>query len=131
VERRWSIYYYLNTNVSKGVRVRLTNGEKLFIIRRRRGINQADFAARYSVSHDLLGKIEKGERPAPIRLTVRKIPPLTVPEKIVVLRRRLGMSQRELAKKLGVTKQTMLKREQGVGDTEYVLSVLQEVSEVR
>jgi DNA-binding XRE family transcriptional regulator len=54
----------------------------------------------------------------------------TPPELVVVLRRRLGLSQAELAEKLGVSKQTILMREQGVGDVEYVLSVLQEVSEV-
>jgi transcriptional regulator with XRE-family HTH domain len=106
--------------------VRLTNGEKLFIIRRRRKVNQADFAARYGVSHDTLMRIEKGKRPAPIRLTVREFPPLTKGEQIVILRKRLGLTQRELALQLDMSKPTLITRENDMGDTEYVLGFLRE-----
>jgi transcriptional regulator with XRE-family HTH domain len=111
-------------------RIKLTKGERLFLVRRRRGVSQAEFARHYGVSHDTLSKVEKGRKAPSYDITVRgRINP-TPPELVVVLRRRLGLSQAELAEKLGVSKQTILMREQGVGDVEYVLSVLQEVSEV-
>lgn len=93
-------------------------------------MSQADFAARYGVSHDTLSKVEKGRKAPSYDITVRgRINP-TPEEMIVIFRRRLGLSQGELAEKLGVSKMTVIARENGRGDVEYVLSVLQEVSEV-
>lgn len=105
-------------------KIKLTKGERLFLIRKRRGVSQAEFARRYGVSHDTLSKVEKGRKAPSYNITVRgRINP-TPGELIVALRRRLNMSQGELAERLGVSKMTVIARENGRGDVEEVLKYL-------
>lgn len=115
---------------SKVKKIKLTPGERLYLVRRRRGISQVDFAARYGVSHDTLSKVEKGELKPEHKITVYgRIAP-TKGELITILRRRLGMTLDELAEKLEMSKITLMARERGKGDVDYVIAVLTDVSEV-
>lgn len=112
--------------MSKKRDVKLTKGERLYIVRRRRGMSQEDFAARFGVSHDTLSKVEKGRKLPPHAITVYGRVAPTKGEQITILRRRLGLTIAELALHLDLSKVTMMARERGIGDVDYVLGFLKQ-----
>jgi DNA-binding XRE family transcriptional regulator len=93
----------------------LTERERVYLWRRRRGLRQEDLAKRVGIHPDTLGERERGldgkigGRFAAYAAGLKPEPWETA----VVMRRRKGLSQTVLAKKLGVTKPTIIAWEQG------------------
>ena len=87
-----------------------TKAEKLFIDRRRRGHTQEVAAKRYRVTLTRYLSWERGDTPCPYhpKLTVRKH------EHFVIMRRRAGLTQPQLAAELGCTVQWMSRIERGI-----------------
>lgn len=92
--------------------LKLTRGERLFIWRRRKGINQEHAAYRFKVHVDIYRDWERDKR--------EKDQPsmnagsLSISETCVILRRRAGMTQRELADKMEITRLWVIQMEDGV-----------------
>jgi DNA-binding transcriptional regulator YiaG len=104
--------------------MRLTHGEKLFLIRRRRGMNQDAFGARWGLTHDHLTKLERDMAPMPANMLPLKIRP-TEGEIITVMRRRLGWTIKGLARYMRASHVTVIRAERGEGDVErYKLSLI-------
>lgn len=106
--------------------IKLKKGELLYILRRRRGLNQAAFAKRYGITHDVLSEIEKGRRAVPPNLRPGgRIAP-TKGERVTALRRRLGLSIPDLAHLFDISHITLIARERGEGDASEILDWLEE-----
>ena len=82
--------------------MKLTEGEKHFINRRRLGINQADMASFYGVCESVYNRWELGKIEPKQNIT--KIRGLNDYEYCGVLRRRKGMTQTQVASKIGCTR---------------------------
>lgn len=77
----------------------LTRGEKLFVQRRRDGINQRAAAKRLKVPLGVYGRLELDDAPD-IRTLAVKIGKLEAHERCVIMRRRVGYTQAKVAKAL-------------------------------
>ena len=91
--------------------MRLTNGEGWWLLRRRLGLTMAEACAKWNVSEDQLRAWEKGREDAPSPGTCSSWTPLTPGEYSTIARRRRGWTAPYLALKLGISRQTLLKRE--------------------
>lgn len=92
--------------------MRLTKGEKLFLIRRRRGMNQDVFGARWGLTHDRLTKLERDIAPMPANMLPLVITP-TEGELVTVMRRRVGWTLKQFADHMQVSHVTMIRVEKG------------------
>lgn len=88
-----------------------TKGEALFIWRRRRGLRQVEEAANRGVHPDVYRDWEADRRPD--TQPRQQLGPLKPHEMCVLLRRRAGMKQKELAQILGCTRLWVIKMEEG------------------
>lgn len=93
---------------------RLTNGEQLFLRRRREGLTQVEAATAHNVSRALYSLAERD-----LSNEVRPTKPLPTGEllgheKCVILRRRAGLTQQDVAAQLGVCRRTMMLMELNV-----------------
>lgn len=108
----------------------LTGGERLWLWRRRLGLNQRDMGARLGVGEEIYLLAEK-DRPGFAASALRRsapIPPLgptTLPEALRLARRRSGKGSREAANSLGFSHVTLLAAERS-GD-EWLTSRLQKL----
>lgn len=93
----------------------LTDRERVYLWRRRNGLRQEDLAKRSGIHPDTLGERERGAsgRIGGVPLAVKKRLKPKPWELAVIMRRRKGWSQPELAKRLGVTKPTIIAWEKG------------------
>lgn len=89
----------------------LTLGEKLFLRRRREKISQAEMARRYSVSRYTYMNWEKNV--GGIDIPSVDLKGITPTEHFVILRRRAGISQLELAARMGIDRKTLWQMENG------------------
>ena len=90
--------------------IQLTVAEKFLLTRRREKISRKDFAKRHKLTQYRVNKIEKGLSRS------KKFDVLIKPkdcEIAYILRKRAKLKVKELAKKLKVSKQTILNREAG------------------
>lgn len=90
----------------------LTNGEKLFILRRRDGNTQAREAALRNLPLSAYKKLE-GDEECAYSLTAGKVGKLLDYEACVAQRRRKGLSLDILAEKIGLTKWWLCQIERG------------------
>jgi transcriptional regulator with XRE-family HTH domain len=99
--------------------MRLTKGERLYLLRRRLNLTQESTARRMCISHDTLSKFEKGlptdydfsglsliHRACSIRPTKG--------ERITILRKRLGLTLMDLALQMDLSRVTLFNREHDV-----------------
>lgn len=88
-----------------------TRGESLLIWRRRQGFNQVEAAAEYGVHPDRYRDWEADRRTAdqPRRHLGKLLPH----EVCVLMRRRAGKTQREVAAAIGLTRLWVIKMEEG------------------
>lgn len=96
---------------------KLLKHEYALLYRLRTGLTQEEFAKKLNISIDRLKKIEAGTGHADLRKI--KFPldgKITAQEMCLIRRRRAGMKQSELAKKLGVCRYWLIKMEQGEAD---------------
>lgn len=106
--------------------MRLTDGEKLFLLRRRQGLTQAAYGKRLGLTHDTVSALEHSR--GSLRPALRPSSPVVAAphELVTVLRRRAGLSAAELAGHLGISRVTLLKREHGRGDARPIVAWLRE-----
>ena len=100
--------------------MRLSMGEKLYLLRRRRLQTQPEAARAYGVSLMVFATWEKDRKLYGIPTPPVSLRNLQVCEACVILRRRAGMRQEDLAKKLDISLVWLVQMEQGTAD----LSVL-------
>lgn len=79
-----------------------TPQENLYIWRRRKNMNQVEAADALGVTVDRYRAWETGE--VTTAVPYRNAGKLSIPEKCVLLRRRAGLTQREIAETLGCTR---------------------------
>lgn len=103
--------------------IRLTKGEKLYLIRRRKGQNQDAFGARWGLTHDRLTAIERGKEPVPPHMLPISIKP-TEGELVTTMRRRLGWTVRKFAAYAERSHVTIHKVERGDIDAEPYILIL-------
>lgn len=89
--------------------------EKLLIWRRRQGMDQIEAAHLYDLPVKEYRNWEKGRRPDWKDSTIH-VRELTIKEECLILRRRSGILQRELAKKLGCHRVWINEMEKGRAD---------------
>jgi transcriptional regulator with XRE-family HTH domain len=102
---------------------KLTRGERLFIERRRLGESQKQAAARYEATLTRYSRWERDIEDEPLLGLQPLISAalLTPYERAVIHRRRAGITQGELARRLGRSKMHIRKIELGViGNTELI-----------
>lgn len=104
----------------------LTAPERLQVWRRRLGLNQLEAGAHFGVGEREYGDTELGRTTAP-RLRVPKAAPkwfgqMSQNELCFILRRRSGLSQRELAHKLRLTRMWVNRMEAGVAPIDRLAS---------
>lgn len=96
----------------------LTRGELMFVYRRRRGLTQVEAAEAAGVGTNQYREWELGEE-EPTREEVRSMKAggaLEIHEIATTLRRREGMTQPELAEKLGISTNWLCRMEKGEVD---------------
>jgi DNA-binding XRE family transcriptional regulator len=96
--------------------VKITNGEGWWLIRRRSGKTMGEWAAAnwsatLALSEDRLRDWERGRIEAPSPGRCHRWPALSYGEYSALMRRRKGWTLPEVAKKLGVSRQTVWKAE--------------------
>jgi len=87
----------------------MTNGETLLIWRTREGFNQVTAAAQLRVQVALYREWEADRRKPPRRQNGKLHPR----ERCLIARRRMGLKQRELAQRLGVSRLWVIQMESG------------------
>jgi DNA-binding transcriptional regulator YiaG len=92
---------------------RLTLPETIWLTRRRLGLTQVAFAARLGATVHEVYDWERGAK-VPDHLAWPVVVPTPL-EWAVVLRRRSGLGLKEVARRMGVSHVTLLKRERGEG----------------
>ncbi len=92
----------------------LTKGEKLFLIRRRLGLNQDERAKQLSLARHRYAKMERDE--VTDVLDMKLLGGLKSHEKCVIYRRRCGQSQRKLAEEMKLSRVWVNKMESGEVD---------------
>lgn len=100
----------------------LTEGEILLVWRKRHALNQHEAARQYGVS---VGSYAKMERDI-VSFTPRKSPLLLLDdhERCMILRRRLGKTQKEVARDMGLSRLWVHKMETGQADCAQLLAHL-------
>lgn len=88
-----------------------TKGESLFLARRRAGINQVEAAQRHGVHVDKYREWEADERTKDQPWA--RLGALKINEVCVLLRRRAGITQRQLAETMGCTRLWINQMERG------------------
>lgn len=88
----------------------LTNGEKLFLKRRRAGKRRWEYARQYGVSRYTYHAWEKDVGDVPIVPTLNGI---DQPEHFTILRKRAGLNQTDLAERMGISRSWLYKMEHG------------------
>lgn len=92
--------------------MRLTNGEGWWLMRRRSGLTQVAFVARFpGLSEEALRRYERDEGEVPFPGGCAPWPPLSPGEYCALARRRLGLDLVFMARKLRVSRQTLIKIE--------------------
>lgn len=91
--------------------MRLTNGEGWWLLRRRLGITQVEFGAGNGISEETLRRYERDEGEVPSPGTCAAWSPLTPGEYCAIARRRLGLDLPAMARRLKVSRQTLIKIE--------------------
>lgn len=100
--------------------IKLTNGERVTVGRRRDGLTQIQFAKAHGVKQVQVSRWESGRLPVPpnVREKYRQLGRLYQHEIIMLLRKRNGLLIREAAKLHGVSRYQWIKIEAGdVSDT--------------
>lgn len=87
----------------------LTQGETLLIQRRRRNVNQEVMASQWNVTRDIYQSWELDLLEGP----TARVTPLEDYEVCLLLRRRFGLSELELGKLVGLSRQWISKIERG------------------
>lgn len=82
---------------------RLTEGEKLFIYRRRNNLTQEEMASRYGITRNVYGRIERDEEKE-VSVKIPKIEHLELIEKCVLYRKQKELTQEECAESMGITR---------------------------
>lgn len=82
----------------------LTNGELILIKRRRAKLSQKEIASRAGITRNLYGAIERDQKNLSFGPNSKEIEELSQAEICFILRRRSGLSQKECADKLGVSR---------------------------
>ncbi|QYW02154.1 hypothetical protein CPT_Sonora_051 [Stenotrophomonas phage Sonora] len=93
-----------------------SKGESLLVARRRLGLNQVDAAAAFGVHPDIYREWEADKRTA--GQPWKRLGALKIHEVCMLLRRRKGMTQRELAKQMGCTRLWVIQMENGEAPAE-------------
>lgn len=102
-------------------KLKLTPGEALYLRRRRDGLNQVAAAAKFGAHPDIYREWERDERTANqphIRASLGSIKPR---EHCVILRRRAGLKQRELAVIMEITRLWVLQMENGIAPADRLI----------
>lgn len=89
----------------------LTDGERLYILRRRKGLTQAQMAATLGVHRNTYGPMELSTED--LGMVLEDLGELAEAEQCIIKRRREGMTQHELAKKMGISRQWLYYMENG------------------
>lgn len=93
-------------------KLKLTTAERMYLWRKRKGLDQPEAAACHGMTVSAWREMERGSitRGAP---SIRLDSPLTQAEICRILRRRQGLTHHELAKEIGVSSLWLLKMENG------------------
>lgn len=81
----------------------MTVGERLFVDRRRKKMTQADYAATLGMKPRRYQQVESGAIEDK-EVTAPKVSKLTPTEECILLRRRHGMTQKDLAEKMQISR---------------------------
>ena len=92
---------------------RLTDGEHLFISRRREGLSQTAMAEQLGMTRNNYGEIERSENAG---FKIKPIRNLKAHEKCVLYRRRCEKTQQDIADELGVSRYWLNRMEVGIED---------------
>jgi DNA-binding XRE family transcriptional regulator len=101
----------------------LSTSEKLLIYRLRKGLSQKEMAEKVKIPYRHYLSVEKGFLPENKKFPayVMNIAKLSNLEECIILRKRSKLSQLELGKELGVSRQWVNEMEKGKQDAERLL----------
>ena len=101
----------------------LSTSERLLVYRLRKGLSQRDMATKVKIPYRHYLSVEKGFLPENQKFPayVTNVSKLSNLEECILLRRRAGLSQLELGKKLGVSRQWVNEMENGKQEAERLL----------
>lgn len=105
--------------------MKLSLREQVYLWRRRKGLRQSDLAARLGIHTDTLGERERGQdgELGGIPGGVGQLKATAV-EELVIRRRRMGLSQASVAKRMGVSRHAVMGWEKGLWDWEKLARFL-------
>lgn len=89
--------------------------ERFYLWRRRQGYTQVQAAQHLRIAKRRLERWESGEIPVPEAFIPRPMIPAKTHEYCIIKRRRSGMTTTEVAEAMGISRVTLLKRENGKG----------------
>lgn len=100
----------------------LSVGERLFLRRRRLGWSQREAARHMKVSRTKYGRYERDQEECPVGAD--PIEYLTDNEQATILRRREGLTQKDVADEIGMSRYWVSKMETGGADAERIKSLM-------
>lgn len=106
-----------------------TAGELLLVWRKREELNQGSMAARFNVNRTRWGRWERGEDTSTVEAPLG-VEQLLDHEKCMLLRRRSGITQGELAKTIGVSRWWLNQMESGKADPARLVTFWENRDEV-
>lgn len=108
--------------------IKLTNGERVTVGRRRDQLTQGAFAKQHGVKQVQVSRWESGRLPVPpeVLQPYKKLGRLEQHELVMLYRKRSGLLIREAAKKLGVSRYQWIKIEAGDAHDPAALKLMQE-----
>jgi len=96
--------------------MKLTQAEAMFLHRRRKFWTQTAMAEFLGLTQPIISDYETGREPIPeeLQVHVHLMMPLAPHEEATLLRRRLGLTLRDAAKRYGKSYETLLRYENGM-----------------
>ena len=99
----------------------LTEGETLLIQRRRAGLSQKVMGDKFDINRHIYGKRERDQETANMVESILGIEDLCTQERCVIYRKRAGLTQREVASLLGLSRYWLNQKEIGRVDCSDLL----------
>jgi len=98
----------------------LTSGELLLVARKRIGLSQSEMASFHGTTRTKYGKMERDQM-EPNGVKLPTIGSLATHEEAMILRRRAGHTQKEIAGEIGLSRHWVSKMETGQAPCERLL----------